>query len=68
MRIAIPYEGGAVCRHFGHAEQFRLYDTDDETRQITGEQTAGANGSGHGEHGDAHGHCHEGARSCSQKG
>lgn len=48
MRIAIPYEDGAVYQHFGHAEQFRLYDIDDEARQITGEQTAGTNGSGHG--------------------
>ena len=28
MLIAIPKEGNAVCPHFGHCEEFTLYDTD----------------------------------------
>lgn len=26
MRIAIPYENGEVCQHFGKAPQFKIYD------------------------------------------
>ena len=25
MKIAIPYENGQVCEHFGHAPQFKIY-------------------------------------------
>lgn len=46
MRIAVPYEDGMVYQHFGHTGQFRLYDI--QNGQITGEQTAGSNGGGHG--------------------
>lgn len=28
MLIAFPKEGDRVCPHFGHCEQFALYDTD----------------------------------------
>ena len=28
MRIAIPYENGQVFQHFGHTQQFKIYDTD----------------------------------------
>ncbi len=31
MLIAIPKEGNMVCPHFGHCEQFALYDS--ETKQ-----------------------------------
>lgn len=27
MLIAMPKEGSMVCQHFGHCEQFALYDT-----------------------------------------
>ena len=26
MRIAIPYEDGVVCQHFGKAPQFKIFD------------------------------------------
>ena len=29
MRIAVPYENGQVFQHFGHTEQFKLYDAED---------------------------------------
>ena len=29
MRIAVTYENGEVFQHFGHAEQFKLYDVQD---------------------------------------
>ena len=46
MRIAVTYENGEVFQHFGHTEQFKLYDVDDG--KITGEQVVDTNGSGHG--------------------
>ncbi len=46
MRIAVPYEDGMVFQHFGHTEQFKLYDVADKT--VAGARTAGTNGSGHG--------------------
>ena len=46
MRIAVTYENGEIFQHFGHAEQFKLYDIQDG--RITGEQILDTNGSGHG--------------------
>ena len=46
MRIAVTYEHGEIFQHFGHTEQFKLYDVEDG--KITGEQVVDTNGSGHG--------------------
>ena len=46
MRIAVTYENGAIFQHFGHTEQFKLYDV--ENGMIVSEQIVGTNGSGHG--------------------
>ena len=46
MRIAIPYEQGEIFQHFGHTEQFKLYDVENGT--IIREQIVNTNGSGHG--------------------
>ena len=46
MRIAITYENGEIFQHFGHSEQFKLYDVENGT--IIGEQVVDTNGSGHG--------------------
>ncbi len=46
MRIAVTFENGEVFQHFGHTEQFKIYDVSDG--QITGEQVIDTNGSGHG--------------------
>ena len=46
MRIAVTYENGEVFQHFGHSEQFKLYDTEGD--KIVGEQVVDTNGSGHG--------------------
>ena len=46
MRIAVTYENGEVFQHFGHTEQFKLYDVTDGS--ITAEQIVDTNGSGHG--------------------
>ena len=46
MKLAITYDNGEVFQHFGHTEQFKLYDI--ENGAIVGEQIVGTNGSGHG--------------------
>lgn len=46
MRIAVTYENGNVFQHFGHTEQFKIYDI--EGTQIVKEQTVDTMGSGHG--------------------
>ena len=46
MRIAVTYENGEVFQHFGHTEQFKLYDIEDG--KIVSEQIVPTNGSGHG--------------------
>ena len=46
MRIAVTYENGEIFQHFGHTEQFKLYDA--EEGKIVNEQIVDTNGSGHG--------------------
>lgn len=46
MRIAVTYENGEIFQHFGHTEQFKLYDVQDGV--ITAAQVVDTNGSGHG--------------------
>ncbi|MBR5430251.1 MAG: DUF134 domain-containing protein [Firmicutes bacterium] len=46
MRIAVTYENGQVFPHFGHTEQFKLYDV--EEGKITAAQVVDTQGSGHG--------------------
>ena len=46
MRIAITYENGEIFQHFGHTEQFKVYDT--ENGKILSSEVVDTNGSGHG--------------------
>ena len=46
MKIAVTYENGQVFQHFGHCEQFKLYDVADG--KVTASQVVSAVGSGHG--------------------
>lgn len=46
MRIAVPFENGQVFQHFGHTEQFKIYDTEDG--QVVNSLVLPTNGSGHG--------------------
>ena len=46
MRIAVTYENGEIFQHFGHTEQFKLYDV--ENGVIVNTQIVDSNGSGHG--------------------
>ena len=46
MRIAVTYENGQIFQHFGHTDQFKIYDVADG--QIVREAVVDTNGSGHG--------------------
>ena len=46
MRIAVTYENEEIFQHFGHTEQFKIYDI--ENGAIIASQVVDTNGSGHG--------------------
>ena len=46
MRIAVTYDNGDIFQHFGHTEQFKVYDVDNGA--IVASQTVDTNGNGHG--------------------
>ena len=46
MRVAVTYENGQIFQHFGHTEQFKIYDVEDE--KILTSEVVDTNGSGHG--------------------
>ena len=46
MRIAVTYENGQIFQHFGHTEQFKVYDIEDG--KIVASEVVSTNGSGHG--------------------
>lgn len=35
MKCAVPVSGGIMSPHFGHCEQFALFDVDEERKEIT---------------------------------
>ena len=46
MRIAVTYKNEEVFQHFGHTEQFKIYDV--EEGKILNEEVIDTNGQGHG--------------------
>ena len=46
MRIAVTYENGRIFQHFGHTEQFKVYDVHDG--KIVASEVVDTQGSGHG--------------------
>lgn len=46
MRIAVTYENGEIFQHFGHTQQFKVYDV--EGKEIVKEQVIDTMGNGHG--------------------
>lgn len=46
MRIAVTYENGQIFQHFGHTQQFKVYDI--EEGKITSSEVVDTNGIGHG--------------------
>ncbi|MBN1497940.1 MAG: NifB/NifX family molybdenum-iron cluster-binding protein [Spirochaetes bacterium] len=35
MKIAIPVADNKLCLHFGHCDQFAVFDVDDQSKKIT---------------------------------
>ena len=46
MKIAVTYENGQIFQHFGHTEQFKLYEAVDG--KVIHAEVVDTNGSGHG--------------------
>ena len=46
MKIAVTYENGQVFQHFGHTEEFKVYDVEDGS--VVSSEVIGSNGTGHG--------------------
>ena len=46
MRVAVTYENGQIFQHFGHTEQFKVYDI--ENNKIVNTQVVDTKGQGHG--------------------
>ncbi len=46
MRIAVTYENGNIFQHFGHTQQFKVYDV--QEGKIIASEVVDTNGSGHG--------------------
>lgn len=39
MKIAVPVAEGRLCMHFGHCEQFAIFNIDKESKSIAGLET-----------------------------
>lgn len=46
MRIAVTFENEEIFQHFGHTEQFKIYDAEDG--KVVSAEVVGTNGQGHG--------------------
>jgi len=44
MRCAIPVTGGMMSPHFGHCEQFALFDIDEQKKEITNKELVSSPG------------------------
>ena len=46
MRIAVTYADGEIFQHFGHTQQFKVYEVENGT--VVASEVVDTNGSGHG--------------------
>lgn len=46
MKIAVTYDGGEIFQHFGHTQQFKVYDVNNG--KVTAAAILDINGNGHG--------------------
>ncbi len=46
MKIAVTYQNGMIFGHFGHTQQFKIYDV--ENNQVVNQMVIDTNGTGHG--------------------
>jgi ATP-binding protein involved in chromosome partitioning len=44
MRYAVPVTGGTMSPHFGHCEQFALFDVDEQKKEIVGKELVNSPG------------------------
>lgn len=47
MVIAVSYKDGEIFEHFGHAEMFALYTTNEENTELTGKRIVEVEETGH---------------------
>ena len=45
MKVAVTYDNGNVFQHFGHSEQFKVYEVEDN--KIVSSEVIGTDGAGH---------------------
>lgn len=45
MKIAVTYENGQIFQHFGHCEEFKVYEV--EENKVKSSQVVGTGGNGH---------------------
>ena len=46
MKVAVTYENGQIFQHFGHTEQFKVYEI--KNKEIISSEVINTSGSGHG--------------------
>lgn len=46
MKIGVTYENGQIFQHFGHTEQFKIYEVEGD--KVLSSEIVDTNGSGHG--------------------
>ena len=46
MKIAATYANGEIFQHFGHTQQFKVYEVEDG--KVVASEIIGSNGAGHG--------------------
>lgn len=46
MRIAVTYDNGEIFQHFGHTEEFKVYEVEDN--KVVSSEVVGSEGQGHG--------------------
>ena len=46
MKIAVTYQAGMIFQHFGHSQQFKLYEV--ENGKVMESKIVDTNGQGHG--------------------
>ena len=39
MKIAVPVVNGNLCMHFGHCEQFMIFNVDQDNKKIEGNES-----------------------------
>ena len=45
MKIAVTFDNGEIFQHFGHAEQFKIYNVESDV--VVSSEVVSTNGSGH---------------------